>query len=313
MTISRNIEFNPNWFNEDGLPTRLIEWVRSNITPNDTEDTLVYSVQEIGGLPYTLYVTVPLSQSWFGESNVLKGRVELPNNRAYVLSVGEIVLTVKGVETERWINYGIGENPEWRLDWRMERRYYREYGVGNCPSVMGHAYHHIDKMLFSILGKGAAFSSASFISQFGTGGVYVDRHNTKPTPDKIEKIYNYVAKRFNSERLADGQIFPDAPVTEETKQWVMRWYKALFRAILLGDPNASKAKQLLLAKTDHDLYEKYPRMHYAYMSDLGMYVPVDEFDSAEQAEAWLKRFDHVSVEETEFFCSREMLRKVFLK
>lgn len=295
--ILKSIDVNTkDLFNEDGVPVRLLEWATKNITADEKDETLVYGLHAFGDHMYRIEVRLPAhaKTDYIRRGHKVVGTVEMPKNARYEVRTGEIkLISADGTEQARWLRYGPVDNPDWRLDWRLERHYYREYG--DCPTILAHALNQIDKMLWTLT-RTKGDSLTAYIALFGPE--LKDPHGYRMTPPEIQKLYYSFSRRFHERPVAKDSDLIDVTriFAHADTRGRLQWYKELTRAHILSegpivDDTALTNPQLEQWIKTMNYTRNLTNMKYAVDYDLGMIIPIKECDTVEEALAWLDEQD----------------------
>lgn len=296
MQLIPIIDPSVNFFNEDGVPVHLLEWVAKNILPSQKEETLAYGYQNVNGNLHRIEVTIPAHSptDYLGRWRRLVGRVATAKNAHYRVHMGEIKLIAEdGTEQARWLRYGPLDNPDWRLDWRLERHYYREYS--DCPTILAHAMSQIDKMVWSLT-RTRGDSLTGFIALFGPE--LKDPHGHRVVTPEIEKLYYSFSRRYHERPVAKDSDLIDVSriFAHADTRGRLQWYKELTRAHILSegpivDDTALTNPQLEKWIKTLNYTRNFPEMKYAVDYELGMIIPIKECETEQDALAWLDEQD----------------------
>ncbi len=188
------LEFQPEWLDEEGLPTKLGEWIGKHLTPSERYRGA--RLGKHGALDFTIHAK-PALVPGSGPVNY-RAVFRLENDRKMVVIPGmiEVFSEFNDELLARYIECFATEGTTWKIDLEVRKVYLRNYH--DCPAILARAYQFIDTMAYELC-KDPHRRPSTLLSMLGPTHLFQDSWGCKLTPNRIENVFHFLASLYHGE------------------------------------------------------------------------------------------------------------------
>lgn len=195
----RVVPFRPEWLDEQGLPTRLGDWVIENLPPGET----FVGVRVVEDEHFAFQITrAARTPAGLETSRAFVARFDMSSHRVMEVVPGSITISDSRSDRQlkKFLEYRLEDGGTyWKLYSEIRKVVVETYD--ECPNILLYALQQIDTMAYRITQDSTGGSRLStLLGMLGSGSPFEDRYGNKSTPYNIRMVYYMVRDKMRQQQ-----------------------------------------------------------------------------------------------------------------